>query len=83
MKCAEEGLCGQGVLHAFDEAKLTSQVLRNLTTQGGRMPRFNLALTALLEAADWEAAAQQGRIVPNQVMYGSSKAWTSLSSRHC
>lgn len=58
----------QAVLQSFQAAELSSQVLRDLTTPGRRLPKFADALKELLQAADWEAAAQQGRIVPNQVI---------------
>lgn len=61
-------LCTQAVLQSFEAAGLSSQILRDLTTPGRRLPNLGGALKELLQAADWEAAAQQGRIVPNQVM---------------
>ena len=58
----------QAVLLSFQSAQVSSQILQDLTTPGRRLPKFGKALEELLRAADWEAAAQQGRIVPNQVM---------------
>lgn len=54
-------------MRGFVEAGLDSALLRDLTTPGTRLPDLSVPLKELLEAADWNAAAEQGRIVPNEV----------------
>lgn len=49
------------------EAGQCEGVLGELVTPGRRLPAFGAPLAELLAAADWEAAAEQGRIIPNKV----------------
>ena len=60
----------QGAFRNFqssEEAQLDSQALQELTTPGQLLPEFASKLEYLLGATDWEAATQEGRIIPDQV----------------
>ena len=54
-------------MREFEEMELSSSLLRDLVTPGRRFPDLAGPLRHLLDAADWDAAATQGRIIPRKV----------------
>ena len=48
-------------------ADMSSDLLQRLVTPGQLLPAMEGPLQELLQAADWEQAAAQGRVVPTPV----------------
>ena len=66
---------------------MQSSLLRSLVTPGQGFPDPAEPLQKLLDSADWDAAASQGRICPcrvrvQAVMCGSCPAWLCQALQH-
>lgn len=63
-------------MRGFKEVAVASSsaVLCDLTTPGRLLPEFRAPLEQLLTAADWNAAAEQGRIIPKEVSSRTTSA---------
>ena len=44
-----------------------SDLLSEITTPGSRLPEIARPLEGLLQAAEWDIAAEEGRVIPKQV----------------
>lgn len=76
-------VCGaQAAMQSLQEAAsdMKSDLLRRLVTPGELLPDMGVPLAELLEAADWDQAIAQGRIIPTPVRHQTAAAASSLSA---